>query len=263
MRNVAAQARKWLYNKRMDGKKENISRQLAGGASSGKRLHQTKTLGLLCAAGAVILLLLAFTGGESGAGGEWVPLNEALQAKLDGAEDSAIWKKGGSSPKETATALNDGGDNEVNGSKTPENTVQPGVTAEAQIEDIDGSHAGGGGDADGTVSGGTGGDRAENGNNGGSINDTGSQTDSADNPTGTTSGGTAGTAAANEGKLDINRATAAQLETLKGIGPSKAAAIVRDRELNGFFLSVDDLLRVKGIGEKLLSGLKESVVANR
>ncbi|WP_173275537.1 ComEA family DNA-binding protein [Paenibacillus sp. NEAU-GSW1] len=61
--------------------------------------------------------------------------------------------------------------------------------------------------------------------------------------------------------LDINRATSEQLDRLKGIGPSKAKAIVADRELNGFFQSTDDLLRVKGIGPKLLAALKESIVA--
>lgn len=62
------------------------------------------------------------------------------------------------------------------------------------------------------------------------------------------------------GRLDLNRATAEELDELKGIGPSKAQAIVEDRERNGFFASVKDLLRVKGIGEKLLAGVKESVV---
>ncbi|OBZ08210.1 ComEA family DNA-binding protein [Bacillus sp. FJAT-26390] len=62
-------------------------------------------------------------------------------------------------------------------------------------------------------------------------------------------------------KLDINRATAAELDDLKGIGPAKAKAIVQDRDQNGKFNSVDDLLRVKGIGEKLLQGIKESIVA--
>ncbi|WP_336787046.1 ComEA family DNA-binding protein [Paenibacillus sp. MMO-177] len=64
------------------------------------------------------------------------------------------------------------------------------------------------------------------------------------------------------GKLDINRATAEQLDTLKGIGPAKAQAIIADREQNGLFTSVDDLLRVKGIGSKLLAGIKDSIVAS-
>jgi competence protein ComEA len=62
-------------------------------------------------------------------------------------------------------------------------------------------------------------------------------------------------------KLDINRATAAELDDLKGIGPAKAKAIVQDRDQNGKFSSVNDLLRVKGIGEKLLQGIEESIVA--
>lgn len=64
------------------------------------------------------------------------------------------------------------------------------------------------------------------------------------------------------GKLDINRATVQELDGLKGIGPAKAKAIVENREKNGRFTSVDDLQRVKGIGSKLLEGMKDSIVAN-
>ncbi|WP_169082002.1 ComEA family DNA-binding protein [Paenibacillus sp. PL91] len=67
--------------------------------------------------------------------------------------------------------------------------------------------------------------------------------------------------AGEDSKLDINRATAEELDALKGIGPAKAKAIVQDRDQNGKFNSVDDLLRVKGIGEKLLQGIEESIVA--
>lgn len=74
-------------------------------------------------------------------------------------------------------------------------------------------------------------------------------------------GSQSGSAVDARGRLDINRATADQLDGLKGIGPSKAQAIVDDREKNGPFRSVDDLLRVKGIGQKLLASVKESVVA--
>ncbi|MFF2090364.1 ComEA family DNA-binding protein [Paenibacillus sp. NPDC058174] len=73
--------------------------------------------------------------------------------------------------------------------------------------------------------------------------------------------GTAEIADADRGKLDINRATVEQLKGLKGIGPAKAQAIVNEREQRGFFSSADDLLRVKGIGPKLLAGLKDSIVA--
>lgn len=61
-------------------------------------------------------------------------------------------------------------------------------------------------------------------------------------------------------KLDVNRATVAELDQLKGIGPAKAQAIVADREKNGYFESIDELLRVKGIGNKLLAGIEENIV---
>lgn len=69
-------------------------------------------------------------------------------------------------------------------------------------------------------------------------------------------------AATHDGKIDINRATAEQLQQLKGIGPSKAKAIVDDREQKGRFKSIADIKRVKGIGEKLYAGIQESIVAN-
>ena len=52
--------------------------------------------------------------------------------------------------------------------------------------------------------------------------------------------------------VDINTADAQTLETLNGIGPSKAAAIVEYRKANGPFKTVDDLSKVKGVGEKLV-----------
>lgn len=59
--------------------------------------------------------------------------------------------------------------------------------------------------------------------------------------------------------FDINRATAAEWDELPGIGPSKAQAIVEDRERNGPFRSIDDLARVRGIGPKLLERLREAI----
>ena len=53
--------------------------------------------------------------------------------------------------------------------------------------------------------------------------------------------------------IDINTATVEQLEGLKGIGPKKAAAIVKYREANGPFGSIDDLAKVPGIGKKTLT----------
>lgn len=69
-------------------------------------------------------------------------------------------------------------------------------------------------------------------------------------------------AAEQDGKIDINRATAEQLQQLKGIGPSKASAIIEDRERKGSFKSIGDIKRVKGIGEKLFAGIQDSIVAN-
>ncbi len=64
-----------------------------------------------------------------------------------------------------------------------------------------------------------------------------------------------------ETKIDINRAGFTELQKLKGIGPSKANAIIMERETNGIFQSTDDLMRVKGIGKKMLDAIKEHIVA--
>jgi competence protein ComEA len=59
--------------------------------------------------------------------------------------------------------------------------------------------------------------------------------------------------------LDLNRASAAELETLPGIGPSLASAIIQYREQNGPFQSVEGLLSVPGIGPTRLSQLRPLV----
>ena len=55
------------------------------------------------------------------------------------------------------------------------------------------------------------------------------------------------------GKVNLNTATVAQLEDLPGIGPALAARIVEHRQKNGAFKSVEDVMAVKGIGEKNFS----------
>lgn len=55
--------------------------------------------------------------------------------------------------------------------------------------------------------------------------------------------------------LDLNRATARQLESLPGIGPARAAAIVEFRTEYGPFVEMSDLLLVPGIGEGTLEAL--------
>jgi competence protein ComEA len=60
--------------------------------------------------------------------------------------------------------------------------------------------------------------------------------------------------------IDINTATAEQLDKgLKGIGPKKGADIVKYREANGAFKSVDDLANVPGIKEKTLEKIRPMV----
>ena len=61
------------------------------------------------------------------------------------------------------------------------------------------------------------------------------------------------------GPVDLNTATAAQLDALPGIGPATAAAIVQDRDATGPFTSVDDLTRVRGIGPSKLAQLRDLV----
>jgi competence protein ComEA len=59
--------------------------------------------------------------------------------------------------------------------------------------------------------------------------------------------------------INLNTADQATLESIKGIGPAKAAAIVEYRDAHGKFNSVDDLLQIKGIGPKLLEQIKPEV----
>jgi competence ComEA-like helix-hairpin-helix protein len=59
--------------------------------------------------------------------------------------------------------------------------------------------------------------------------------------------------------LNINSATLSQLDSLPGIGPAKAAAILRYREERGRFQSVEDLARVPGFGPALVARLRERV----
>ena len=68
--------------------------------------------------------------------------------------------------------------------------------------------------------------------------------------------------AAVSGKIDLNTATAEELMTLPGIGEKRAAAIIADREANGPFRVPEDLTRVDGIGEGILSGLIDLVTVS-
>jgi competence protein ComEA len=68
-----------------------------------------------------------------------------------------------------------------------------------------------------------------------------------------------GAVAPGDDRIDLNAADQAALETLPRIGPALAERIIAWREENGRFQSVDDLLAVPGIGEKLLEGIRDGV----
>ena len=66
---------------------------------------------------------------------------------------------------------------------------------------------------------------------------------------------TAKPAAQQAGPVNINTASQAQLETLPGIGPAKAQAILEWRAANGRFTDPAQLLEISGIGEKTLMNM--------
>lgn len=57
-------------------------------------------------------------------------------------------------------------------------------------------------------------------------------------------------------EVDVNSATWIEWSQLEGIGPSLAHRIVADRKVNGLFQSIDDLLRVEGIGPATLDRIR-------
>lgn len=61
------------------------------------------------------------------------------------------------------------------------------------------------------------------------------------------------------GKININTADLAQLQTLSGVGPSTAQKILDYRSSNGKFKSIEDLKKVSGIGEKTFEKLKDKI----
>jgi len=63
-------------------------------------------------------------------------------------------------------------------------------------------------------------------------------------------------------KLDVNQATAADLETVPGIGKATSAAIVSERNRNGPFCPFETLTRAKGIGDKKLEQFSAYLKAN-
>lgn len=66
-------------------------------------------------------------------------------------------------------------------------------------------------------------------------------------------------AAAGDGVVDVNRADAAQLQQLPGIGPVLAARIVEHRNRWGPFTAPEDLLEVSGIGPRVLARIRDRI----
>jgi competence protein ComEA len=71
--------------------------------------------------------------------------------------------------------------------------------------------------------------------------------------------GPAGGGSTTSGPVNLNTATAEQLETLSGVGPATAQAIITWRQQHGRFRSVQDLLEVRGIGPAKLESLRDQV----
>ncbi len=59
-------------------------------------------------------------------------------------------------------------------------------------------------------------------------------------------------------KIDLNTATAKELETLKGIGHKKALAIIEYRK-NHKFIEIKDIIKVKGVGKRLFEKIKDKI----
>ena len=76
------------------------------------------------------------------------------------------------------------------------------------------------------------------------------------------SGTTGGEKQSKDGKVNLNTATEAELQTISGIGQKRAQDIIAYREEKGKFQSVDELRNVSGIGQKTLEKLKEHVTVD-
>lgn len=60
-------------------------------------------------------------------------------------------------------------------------------------------------------------------------------------------------------KININKATSEQLQTLDGIGEAKAKAIIEYRDKNGEFKQIEDIKNVSGIGESIYEKIKDKI----
>lgn len=65
--------------------------------------------------------------------------------------------------------------------------------------------------------------------------------------------------AGHDGRVDLNQADQAELETLPGVGPRTAELIIEYRDDNGRFQKIEDLMNVRGIGERTFLRLRDLV----
>ena len=63
----------------------------------------------------------------------------------------------------------------------------------------------------------------------------------------------------NDGLVNINTASAEELQTLKGIGPATAQSIIDYRQIHGEFRSIDEIQEVRGIGPKKFENIKDRI----
>ena len=61
------------------------------------------------------------------------------------------------------------------------------------------------------------------------------------------------------GKININSASQAELESINGVGPKTAQSIIEYRRQNGNFARIEDIMNVKGIGPKKFESMKDRI----
>jgi competence protein ComEA len=66
--------------------------------------------------------------------------------------------------------------------------------------------------------------------------------------------------AQNSEKINLNSATVEQLQTLPGIGPAIAKSIVEHRAKSGKFNRIEEIINIKGVGEKKFQKIKDRLV---
>ena len=76
---------------------------------------------------------------------------------------------------------------------------------------------------------------------------------------GASSGGSVSGSMSSDGKININTADLAALQTLSGVGPATAQKIIDYRTANGKFKTIEDIKKVSGIGDKTFQKFKDKI----